>query len=569
MRIYIFCLFFFTFITSYSQISSSSSFDYPVKIPVFLSANFGELRANHFHSGIDIKTQGKIGIPIYSAAEGSITRIFVSPSGFGLALYIDHPSGTTTAYGHLNKFRDDIQQYVRDIQYKRESYSIDVTVPQETFKVAKGEYIADGGNSGSSGGPHLHFEVRDTKSQVPVNPLRYHYSVNDNIPPAIQSIMIYPISGNSHVMGELQPKRMEVIKKDGKLQFKDSTILLAYGEIGFGIETFDYLNGSNNKCGAYEIYLYDNNQLIYQFRMNQFSFDETRYLNSHVDYAQYINHKRLIHKTWVEPGNKLKLYPVLFNKGKARLMDEQIHNIKYVVKDVAGNESVMEFLVVSRKMDVPEKYEIGLSLQHDALFGIVNAEIDAKMSSGTFYSDFLFDYQRFDSDSTCYSPIFRLHNDEVPVHKNYDLKIKTVNLPENLKSKALIAGIDKKTGKKFSIGGVEENGWISAKVRQLGTFVIAVDTIPPKILPVNIQKNSKIMNNDKISFKITDDLSGITSFRGELDGKWILFEYDAKNNLIEYYFDPTRIQLNTNHILKLTVVDGKKNREVYNATFFR
>ena len=568
MKIYIFCLFFLVFFTSYSQTPNSSFFDYPVKIPILLSANFGELRANHFHSGIDIKTQGKTGVPIYSAAEGSITRIFVSPSGFGLALYIDHPNGTTTVYGHLDKFRDDIQQYIRDIQYKRESFSVDITVPKETFKVIKGEFIAYGGNSGSSGGPHLHFEVRNTKSQVPVNPLRYYYSINDNIPPAIQSIMIYPVSGNSHVSGESQPKRMEVIKKDGKLQFKDSTILLAYGEIGFGIETFDYLNGSNNKCGAYEIYLYDNDQLIYQFRMNQFSFDETRYLNSHIDYAQYINHKRLIHKTWVEPGNKLMLYPVLFNKGKTRLKDEQTHNIKYVVKDVAGNESIMEFQVISKYMDVPRNHETGLLLQHDTLFSIVNTEIDAKMSSGTFYSDFLFDYQRFDSDSTCYSPIFRLHNDEVPVHKNYDLKIKTVNLPENLKSKALIAGIDKKTGKKFSIGGSWENGWMNTKVRQLGTFVVTVDTVAPRIQPVNIQKNI-IMNNDKISFKITDDLSGISSFRGELDGKWILFEYDAKNNLIEYYFDSTRIQLNTNHTLRLTAVDGKGNRKVYEATFFR
>ena len=564
MRIYLFCLFIFTYITSYSQVFNSSFFNYPVKIPVLFSSNFGELRANHFHSGVDIKTQGKIGVPIYSAADGKIVRISVSSSGFGLALYIDHPNGTTTVYGHLDKFRDDIQQYIRNIQYKRESFNVDISVPPETFQVAKGDLIAYGGNSGSSAGPHLHFEVRDTKTQTPVNPLLNYYSFNDNIPPEIEAVMFYPTSDDSHVLGKTIPQRKEVIKRNGKYQFRDSTALYAFGEIGFGIQTVDYLSGSNNKCGVYEIYLYDNDNLTYQFRMNHFSFDDTRYLNSHIDYAQYNNYKRLIHKTWVEPGNKLKLYPYLHNNGKTLLSDRQTHIIKFVIRDVAGNESIMEFPLISRQMDVVRETKVGLPLKHDVLFGIVNEEIDAKMPAGSFYSSFLFDYQRFESDSTCFSPIFQLHNAEVPVHNSYDLKIKTVNLPEKLKSKAVIAVIDPRTGKKLSVGGTEENGWIKASVRQLGSFTVSVDTIPPQIRPVNIQNKS-----EKVSFRITDNFTGIRSYRGEIDGKWALFEYDAKNNLIEYYFDPSRIQPNTNHRLKLTVVDGKENRSVYETSFFK
>ena len=564
MKIYLFCLFIFASITSYSQVFNSSFFNYPVKIPVLFSSNFGELRANHFHSGVDIKTQGKIGVPIYSAAEGKIARISVSSSGFGLALYIDHPNGTTTVYGHLDKFRDDIQQYIRNTQYERESFNIDISVPPGTFQVAKGDLIAYGGNSGSSAGPHLHFEVRDTKTQTPVNPLLNYYSFNDNIPPAIEAVMFYPTSDGSHVLGKTVPQRKEVIKRNGKYQFRDSTALYAFGEVGFGIQTVDYLSGSNNKCGVYEIYLYDNDNLIYQFRMNHFSFDDTRYLNSHIDYAQYNNYKRLIHKTWVEPGNKLKLYPYLNNNGKTLLFDRQTHIIKFVIRDVAGNESIMEFPLISRQMNVVRETKVGLPLKHDVLFGIVNDEIDARMPAGSFYSSFLFDYQRFESDSTCFSPIFQLHNAEVPVHNSYDLKIKTVNLPEKLKSKAVIAVIDTKTGKKSSVGGTEENGWVKTSVRQLGSFTVSVDTIPPQIRPVNIQNKS-----EKVSFRITDNFSGIRSYRGEIDGKWALFEYDAKNNLIEYYFDPSRIQPNTNHRLKLTVIDGKENRSVYETSFFK
>jgi len=561
----------FTFLlkTAGAQIPDPGYFSSPVKIPITLAGNFGELRPGHFHSGIDIKTQGRTGIPVYAAAEGILSRIYVSPSGFGLALYIDHPNGTTTVYGHLQKLRDDLQAYLRSYQYDNESFSVNFAVPKGKFRLKKGELIAYSGNSGSSGGPHLHFEIRDTDSEKPINPLLYHFDVKDNLPPTILSVMLYPLSNDAHVSGKSYPQRIDVVFSQGAYHLKSDPVLNVFGEVGFGIQAVDYLSGSGNKCGIYEIGLMVDNKPVSTFRVDRLDFDETRYVNSHIDYSYYQKYHRRIQRSWIEPGNKLSNYPLLENKGKITLTDEKKHEIKYLLKDVNGNKSQLVFHVTSKSMQVAKSKKTGIPVAYNDSFSIDVDGIDADFDPGTFYSDFRFDFQEQPARGKFYSPIFKLHNDDVPVHKYYDLSIKAVNLPSHLKDKALIAVVDTKTGRKYALGGEYSFGWVEATARQLGSFAITVDTIAPTITPIDIQNNNAITNQNKISFKIRDDLSGIHTYRGELDGDWILFEYDAKNHLIEYYFDAGRIQLGKKHHLKLTVNDTKGNAKTYEANFYR
>ncbi len=553
----------------YSQTIYQYYYSSPLKIPLYLAGNFGELRANHFHTGIDIKTQGRPGLSVYAAAEGDISRISISPSGYGLALYIDHPNGTTTVYGHLSKLRDDLTNYVKSIQYEKKSFNVDISIPKGEFHIEKGELVAFSGNSGSSGGPHLHFEIRDTQTEHPENPLLYNLGIKDDLAPKILSVMIYPLSEGSQVAGGITPRRVETVFYNGSYQLKGNPVISVFGEIGFSIQTQDFLNGSMNRCGIYEVTLKADDKTVYIFRMDQLSFDETRYVNSLMDYSYYQKYHRKMQKSWVEPGNELHNYPLLVNRGLVNFNDGKTHKMSYIVKDAYGNSNKLDFSVISKQIDVKWPDHKGILVQYDKPFYLKEEGIEADFEKGTFYSDFWMDFQETASNNLFFSPIYRIHHDDVPVQKFYKLRIKADKLPEKLRDKALIAIIDEESAHKWSAGGEYENGWIVTKARQLGRFAVTVDTVAPVITPVNIQNRKTLLDKRKISFKITDNFSGIGNYSGTIDDNWVLFEYDAKNNLLEYYFDPERITPGKNHHLKLEVSDVKGNKKIYEADFYR
>ncbi|WP_159519347.1 M23 family metallopeptidase [Sunxiuqinia indica] len=552
-----------------AQAPDRNYFRPPVDIPLILSGNFGELRSNHFHSGIDIKTQGKTGLPIYAAADGEISRIKISPYGFGLALYLDHPNGQTTVYGHLLSFRDDIQEYAKNIQYERQSFDVDLAVPKGTFSVNKGDQIALSGNTGGSGGPHLHFEIRDTDSQHPLNPLLFNFPIKDEIKPKILSAAIYPLTDDSHVYGKTQKTLIETVFYDGAYHLKGNPTVPVYGNIGFGLQTIDYLDGSWSKCGIYEIKLKVDNQAIYSFQMNKLSFDETRYLNSYIDYDYYRTNYRRLQKSWVEPGNKLSNYRELINGGIVDLSDGEVHDIDYEITDTYGNKSTLSFRVQSKKMNIVPKERNGQLISYKQKTTIEKEQLKAVFEPGTFYSDFYLDLETKPANNLYYSKLYKIQDDHHPVHQHYSLKIKADAVPPELQDKALIAAVSEKSGRKWSMGGNYENGWITARVRQLGTFAISVDTVAPTIKPLSIYNNSRLTESSRIRFKISDDFSGIASYNGQIDGNWVLFEYDAKNALITYYFDKKRFQFDQKHELKLRVKDGKGNTTEYLASFYK
>jgi hypothetical protein len=551
------------------EIIDPGYYDAPVKIPVFLAGNFAELRPNHFHAGIDIKTQGRTGIPVYSAADGYVSRIAISPTGYGKALYINHPNGTTTVYGHLESFNPAIDEYIRNIQYEKEVFAIDQQVPENLLPVKKGDQIARSGNSGSSGGPHLHFEIRRTKEQVYLNPLLYHMPVKDKAKPIIQSIVVYPLSDDASVSGKQIPQKFEIIPSGNTYHLKVDQIIPVSGKIGFGIQTVDLLDGSPNKCGVYSIKLSIDNELIYSFTMDDLVIEESRYINSHIDYERAIRSGQRLYRTWLEPGNKMNIYNTVEKHGIYKAKDEKVHRVNYEITDAYGNATSLAFNIKSTEVKMPPIETKGEWFKYNHNNRIKNDELEFSIPEGALYNDVDFIYAQKPAPAKFYSPVFQLHNPYVALHFSCPLRIKATNLPAKLQSKVMLAQIDPTTGKIFSATGKYVDGWVEGNIRTLGNYTLAVDTVKPKITPLNMvnKKTGKVA--DKIQFKISDNLSGVETYRGTIDGKWVLFEYDLKNNLLSYVFDKKRFQFNKKHALNLEVTDYKGNTSTYKSNFLK
>jgi hypothetical protein len=541
----------------------------PLKVPFFLAGNFAELRPNHFHAGIDIKTQGKTGLPVYAAADGYISRISVSPSGYGNVLYVNHPNGTTTVYGHLESFEAQIAKYVRKIQYEKEVFAIDEEIPEGTFPVKKGEQIAKSGNSGSSGGPHLHFEIRRTKEQVVLNPLLFNMPVKDKSKPVVQSLMIYPVSEDATVSGKQTPQKFETVLSGSAYQIKANPTIQVYGKIGFGLQSVDILDGSPNKCGIYTLKLMVDNELIYSFTMDDFPQNGSKYVNSHMDYEQSLRTGKRLYRTWLQPGNKLDIYDTVEKRGLFKATDNELHKVKYEIADAYGNETSLSFNIQSKEIQVIPQEAKGELFKYNHNNRIRNDELEFEVPEGALYDDVDFLYKKKPALPKFYSPVYQLHNAYVPLHFACPLKIKAELLPANLQEKAMLAQIDPTSGKIYSATGKYNDGWVEGNIKVLGSYAIAVDTEAPKIASLTIGTKKPQKEISALKFKVTDNLSGIESFRGTIDGKWVLFEYDQKNNLLSYTFDKERFQFNKNHVLNLEVTDNKGNKKVYTANFHK
>jgi hypothetical protein len=542
----------------------------PVKIPMLLSGSFGELRNNHFHSGIDIKTQGRIDIPVYSVADGYISRISVSPSGYGNVLYIDHDNGTTSVYGHLSQFRPEIQNYIRNIQYERKSFQVDVPVLPGIFQVRKNEKFALSGNSGSSDGPHLHFELRNTKTEAPLNPLKLGIFVKDEIAPKILALQITPLTESSHVDFVNNKKIYDVELVEGKYQIKNKPVIPVYGEIGFAIEANDFVDGSENKCGIVQMQLTIDGVVYSLFEINRFSFAESRSINSYIDYEEFVKSGRKFQRTWVEPCNRLNNYIYTEKNG---IFDPGIgseHQVKIEIKDSNGNTTALEFTIESKYREMPVVQNDFTALFECGKNNLTNAEeFSIEIPKDALYKNLNFKYQAKEAGKEYYSAIHHIHNKSVPLHKSATVSIKTKELPESLAQKALLVNINPDNGKFTSAGGKYDNGWITADIRTFGNYAVRVDTVPPTILPLSIANKNSLTETDKIRFEIKDDLSGIGTIEGLIDEKWALFEYDAKSNLITHYFDAERFEMNKQHSFKLTVTDNKGNSSVYEASIHK
>jgi len=564
MRLIYTCLFITISLASFAQERFYSN---PVHIPMVLSGSFAELRSNHFHSGIDIKTQGTTGLPIYAVADGYISRISVSPTGFGKAIYINHTNGTTTVYGHLLRFNPAIKKYVEDKQYENKSFRVDLQIPQYLFPVKQNDEIAKSGNSGGSGGPHLHFEIRDTKSEEPLNPLTYDFPIKDNIPPKIFSLLIVPLSDSSQVNYGKAQQSYPVVFYDGQYHLKNNPTVPVRGEIGVAIQTNDYFNDTYNKCGINMLRMAVDGETYFTFQLNRFSFENSRYVNSHIVYDEYMDNKRRFIKTWLEPGNNLPIYKHNGSMGLITPKNEKIQQIAIELEDSYGNNSKLVFDIkgCTSKIVLNSAKETN-TFQYNKENKFSTDSVELIIPEGALYQNFNFTYVKKLTASAYYSSLHFIHNKTVPLHKNATIRIRTNKIPDELKTKVVMAKIEQKTGDIGAAGGVFKSGWVETRTRNLGAYVVTVDTIPPTITPLSIKDNT-LTETSRIRFKITDDLAGIKSIEGFIDNKWALFDYDAKTSKITHTFDKIRFELNKRHNLKLTVTDYRGNSSVYEASF--
>lgn len=550
------------------QIKRESGYLAPLKIPISFSGGFGELRRNHFHTGLDFRTAGQIGLPVFAVQEGYIARVSVSPSGYGHALYLMHPDGHTTVYGHLSQFDPKIESYVVGEQYRLRQFAVDLKIPAGLLSYKKGEIIAYSGNSGSSGGPHLHFEIRDTQSEKPQNPLFYLSAIADKSAPRITSLYLYPLNAKSSVNKSGKKQRIEIISKGKVSSPKIKQPIEVFGDIGLGFQADDDFNGTGIKCGIYSAEIFLDQEATFSFKLDHLSFDLGRYVNSHIDYEELIKNKKWIHRMYLQPGNKMDIYKTDSNRGILKISDDKVHTVKLVVADAFGNSNVLSFKLLSRKFQLPEPKHNETKLfpfNQPNQFG--NDEVMVKLPEGALYDNLPFIYHSEPKTGKYFSKIQGIHYPYVPVHKPYLLSIKTNGIPTNLQNKALVVLVEPKGGLS-SVGGLYENGWVTANPRVFGNFGVVLDTIPPKIQALSIKDNKTLLNRQKIEFKISDNLSGISTYEGEIDGNWVLFEYDAKTAMLFYIVDRKRIVLGKLHKLQLTVKDERNNIAVYKAGFY-
>jgi len=546
-----------------------SSIVTPVDIPIFLAGSFGESRANHFHSGIDIKTNGVTGIPVHAIADGYVSRIKVEPGGYGHALYIRHSNGYTSLYGHLQSYNEAIDQYVQSEQYRRESFEVDLFPEPSLFVVKKGQVVALSGNSGSSGGPHLHFELRKSSSENPVNPLIQAVAVKDDIPPVINKLMIYSLKGRHD---RVKPITVPLTRNNSVYSSASAEPVPFDAVSGIGIETYDMMDQSSNHCGVYKMQGYLDNELFFESRLDEISFAQTRYMNSFMDYGMYETNHIYVLKLFIDPNNKANIYKSSKNRGYIELKDMGIHKVKLVVSDAAGNQSIVQLNV---KLN-PAKFRPGADALplYDAFFSYKSPNsfhaqgIDIDIPEGALYDDLYFTYGASEPLPGSYSPLHQISNEKVPVHLYYRLAIEPAHLPDRLKGKATIAQYEG-NNTYTCLGGTWEGNSLVARTRNFGAFCILVDTIKPVISPMNFSSGSNIKSLNSIKLTIKDDLSGIRSYRGEIDGKWVLFEFDSKNSLLEYRFDRKRFQTGKQHQLVLRVTDQMSNTASYTVSFFK
>ncbi|MFO7616888.1 MAG: M23 family metallopeptidase [Bacteroidales bacterium] len=541
----------------------------PVDIPIFLSGNFGEPRANHFHSGIDIKTNGVTGIPVKSIAAGHVSRIKVEPGGFGKAVYISHPGGYTSVYAHLQSFNNKLAEYVESEQYRRESFTVDLFPESRLFPVNSGEVIALSGNSGSSEGPHLHFEIRDTRSENPVNPLVRSLPLTDRTPPVMERLVIYSLGRHKEW---IKPVTAILQGGGGTYTPRESIPLPLDHQAGIGISLYDLVDGSANRCGVYRLQGYLDDELFFESLMDEFSFAETRYMNSYMDYRIHRGERRYVLKLFVEPNNRAGIYRYSRNNGVLEVTDNRVHQLRIVAEDAAGNRSVATCRIRLNPAGFQKDpaylptYEAFFSYAGSNRFSGDGFEIE--LPQGALYDDVYFQYSTEPAPAGSYSPVHRVHRSETPLHQFCRVLIRPAGLPERLKAKALIVQRGD-NGRFTSLGGSWEGDRLAARVRSFGDYSVQVDTIPPVVRPANFSLGSDLKTLKVFKFIISDNLSGISRYRGELDGRWILLEYDQKNRLLEYSWDSGRVEKGKLHRLVIRVSDQVGNTSTVSYEFER
>jgi len=530
---------------------NQKNFNYhtPINNPYKLSGNFGELRSNHFHSGIDIKTNGQIGKKLYAIEAGYISRIVVKANGYGKAIYINHPDGNTSVYAHLNRFSKSTRNYVKSIQYKKESFEVDIYLPQNKITVEKGEIIGFSGNTGGSSGPHLHFEIRETTKQIPQNPLLYNFHIEDNRAPKILNTYLYQADISKNTAN---------YSNTGNLSLHNNDTVTVLYPFALGIETFDFFNLAPNRCIPYEVELKIDSITSYSFKLNEIPFSESRYVNAHMDYQLKINNKKKVHRLHLLPNNKLNIYEKVINNGIVLFKDSLIHKGEIIVKDLANNSTTLTFWFKGTLNNILSNINFA---KYSDTINVNFANSNIHLKENTLYQDHKIKIDTFKLKSGELFQEYKIADKSIPVHKKFELEF---YIPKNINDslKHYLSIYCKNDEEYDFVDCIITDDKITATPKEFGIFTIKADTVPPTIKPLKRRKNRK-----SLRFIIKDNLSGINKYKGFIDGKWALFEYDKKNDLLIYYFDKQKIKPRTLHKLKLIITDKQNNQTVHTQNF--
>ncbi|MDR3250502.1 MAG: M23 family metallopeptidase [Tannerella sp.] len=536
----------------------------PLDFDMSLSGGFCELRANHFHAGVDVRTKGVEGHSVHAVAKGYVSRVTVSPFGYGLAVYITHPGDSIiSVYGHLQRFNSHIAAIVKEKQYKNESYTVDIKFDPGAIPVSQGEVIAFSGNSGSSAAPHLHLEIRDMKNGDYLDPLVYFKKyIKDTRKPFVRELVIYPVEGKGVVNGSSKKQIIKVETDKNENPVVDAAIE-AYGAIGLGIRAIDRMDGTTFSYGIKDILQTVDSVETYRSYADRFAYEESRYLNSYTDYEEYSRRNVFYIKTFVEPGNRAG-FIASRNSGIINITEEREYNVTVALSDIYKNVSKVNLKIKGRKQDIAPPDTAGNKLMRWYDYNSFSTKgIRLTVPRNSLYSNLYMAYSAI-ADNKYYSPIHVLHNSPVPLHSSAQLSISVSEqlTPPNTKQLGIVR-INSRNGNAVWIGGSYRDGWLDSEIQELGKYTVSRDVDPPVITPVN---PDKWINGRQITVRIKDDLSGVYTYRGEIDGKYALFEYDAKKALITYKFDDKRLRPGS-HRLRITVTDQCGNRSRYEYAF--
>ncbi|MBC7774578.1 MAG: M23 family metallopeptidase, partial [Phycisphaerae bacterium] len=548
------------------EIHPTDYFAQPVTGAIHLTGTCGELRPNHFHAGLDI--DGITGNPVFAAADGYIETIKVQASGYGNALYIRHPNGYITLYAHLDHFTADLQQFVKNSQYEQERFEVELKPPDGLFKVHKGQQIAYLGNTGSSQGPHLHFEVRSPSGKA-VNPLLCGIKVVDKVAPEFRDMKVYFLNDHREVLGS-KPFSLQKDKK-GNIGLEGDTVRIGGAFVGFGVKTYDHTTGFRNDNGVYSVALFANDQLAFQWTADEFDFDDSRYINAHIDYSVRQRYGAWFHRCFTLPGDFLSNYTRTSTMGAISLDKDKPTKITLNISDASGNSRQLNFWALRNEsaMETFLSAPYQFLLPFDAESHIDLEGISIALPKGALYETVPLQYMSSqDSSNDIFSHMHNLHDEQTPIHKSFTLKIMPTRLPPALRSKAVIANCNE--GKPDNCGGTWQGEWLSTQIRTFGDFCIMADTIPPRITPVVFAADMRRKNT--MAFRILDNfaITGTAenfTYRGTIDGQWALFEFDKKRNRLTYAFD-NRVGKGE-HTLRITARDDRANEGVFEGKFLR
>ena len=541
-------------------------FQAPVEGALLLSGTFGELRGDHFHSGVDIK--GFRGRKIVAAGKGHIALIRVSAGGYGNVLYVQHPNGFTSVYAHLNRFPKAIADLVQKTQLKEEKFELEIKPDSTQFPLNQGDYLGEMGNTGYSFGPHLHFEIRETLSGKPVNPLLFGINVADQQAPMISQLRVYGLNEKS--LTDYQETFATQLVRKGQYRISKDTLFIQSSKLGVAVKSFDKLDGARNWNGVYQIRMQVDGKERYAFEVEKFDFGEWRYLNAHVDYADVVENNSYYNRCFRLPGNQFSGIQTDAQNGVIPLESNKAKRVIVEVSDVAGNVSSIAFWVKRDQTTQEQKLNFDYYLPYQQQNQINNYYLKLKFPEGSFYQDLPLEYHFEQADGPeTFSTIHAIHHTKTPIHKPFTLQIRPSLIPHSLKEKAYIA-LCTEDNQVINCGGSWKDDFLETKVRRFGDFSIRIDTVPPAIQAEDFRYD--LRGRKRINFKAKDNLgtSGTArglKYRASINGKWVLLTYDLKYNRFTYTFPADALK--GEQFFRLEITDDRNNTAVFEEKFIR